>query len=257
MEPNEKISVVINTYNASLYLEQVIEAVKSFDEIVVCDMESTDNTRDIARRNGCKVVTFPKADHKSAEPARTYAIQQASSKWVLVVDADEIVSPELRDFLYAVIRQPDCPSGYYVPRINKFMGMFVRDFTPDYQLRFFIKEGTVWPPYVHTFPVVQGRVEYIRQKTYMYHLMDETMHEYVDKMNQYTDNEVNKKSHKRYGIVALFWRPFWRFFRSYFLRGGFRMGTRGLIRALLAGWYQYVVVAKIMEKRYRDEEKNG
>ena len=89
MEPNEKISVVINTYNASLYLEQVIEAVKSFDEIVVCDMESTDNTRDIARRNGCKVVTFPKADHKSAEPARTYAIQQASSKWVLVVDRSE------------------------------------------------------------------------------------------------------------------------------------------------------------------------
>ena len=257
METNDKISVVINTYNASLYLDEVIKAVKTFDEIVVCDMESTDNTCDIARRHGCKVVTFPKGDYNICEPARQFAISQASYKWVLVVDADEIVSPELHDFLYDAISRSDCPAGYYVPRINKFMGMFVRDFTPDYQLRFFIKEGTVWPPYVHTFPVVQGRVEYIRQKTYMYHLMDETMHEYVDKMNQYTDNEVNKKSHKRYGIVALFWRPFWRFFRSYFLRGGFRMGTRGLIRALLAGWYQYVVVAKIMEKRYRDEEKNG
>ena len=85
----------------------------------------------------------------------------------------------------------------------------------------------------------------------MFHLMDETMHEYVDKMNQYTDNEVEKKSHKNYGLIALFWRPFWRFFRSYLLRGGFRMGTRGLIRALLAGWYQFLVVAKIMEKRYR------
>ena len=60
------ISVVINTYNASKYLAQVLETAKSFDEIVVCDMESTDNTVEIANSYGAKVVTFPKANHKSA-----------------------------------------------------------------------------------------------------------------------------------------------------------------------------------------------
>lgn len=248
---DNKITVVINTYNASRYLERVLSAVRDFDETVVCDMESTDSTLDIARRHGCRIVTFPRGNCKIAEPARQFAIQQASSKWVLVVDADEIVTPELRHFLYEHIRRPGCPAGYYVPRINRFMGMYVRDFTPDYQLRFFIKEGTVWPPYVHAVPEVKGRVEHIRGKAFLLHLMDETMHEFIDKMNRYTDSEVDKKAGKHYGVGALLWRPAWRFFRNYLLRGGFRMGKRGLIRAMAAGWYQFVVVSKMMERRYR------
>ena len=82
---NQNISVVINTYNAQKHLAQVLETVKLFDEIVVCDMESTDATEKIAQGYGCKIVTFPKGDCKSAEPARTFAVQSASSDWVLVV----------------------------------------------------------------------------------------------------------------------------------------------------------------------------
>ena len=249
-----KISVVINTYNASEHLEKVLLAVKDFDEVVVCDMESTDDTVQIALRHGCRVVTFPKADHKSAEPARTFAIQSATSKWVLVVDADEIITPELRKALYRKISEPGCPAGYYIPRKNMFMGMFVRDFHYDYQLRFFLREGTVWPPYVHTFPTVQGRVEKLHagKDACMLHLMDETMHEYMAKMNQYTDNEVEKKRDRGYGLGALLWRPLWRFFKKYFMDGSYRMGTRGLIRAMMAACYQFILVSKIIEKRYRD-----
>ena len=64
-----KISVVINTYNAEKFLKRVLDSVKDFDEIVVCDMESTDNTVAIAKEYGCKVVVFPKGDCVSAEPA--------------------------------------------------------------------------------------------------------------------------------------------------------------------------------------------
>ena len=254
MDDSHKISVVINTYNAEQHLEAVLKSVAEFDEIVVCDMESTDHTVEIAQRYGCKVVTFPKANHKSAEPARTFAIQSASSKWVFVVDADELVTTELRDVLYAKIQEPDCPAGFYIPRQNMFMGMFVRDFHYDFQLRFFIREGTVWPPYVHTFPTVQGRVIRLKadRQARLLHLMDETMHEYMAKMNQYTDNEVEKKREKGYGLGALIWRPVWRFFKSYVLNGSFRMGTRGLIRSMMAAQYQFVLMAKIIEKRYRD-----
>ena len=95
-----KISVVINTYNASKLLAQTLESVKDFDEILVCDMESTDNTLDIAREYGCKIVTFPKKDYTIVEPARDFAIHAASNPWVLVVDADEKVTSELREYLY-------------------------------------------------------------------------------------------------------------------------------------------------------------
>ena len=251
MGEENKISVVINTYNAEQHLRKILDSVKEFDEVVVCDMESTDHTLEIAREYGCKIVTFPKENHTCCEPARTFAIQSASSKWAFVVDADEIVTPELREELYQIIKNPDCAAGYYIPRQNMFMSMFVRDFHYDYQLRFLLREGTEWPPYIHSLPKVSGRVEKLkaRKEARLLHLMDETMHEYIDKMNVYTDNETNKK---QYGTMALFWRPVWRFFKSYVMDGSFRMGTRGLIRSLMAAQYQFILVSKIIEKRYRD-----
>jgi len=251
---SEKISVVINTYNASLHLRKCLEAVKEFDEIVVCDMESTDDTVAIAREYGCKVVTFPKAGHTCCEPARNCAIQSATSKWVLVVDSDELVTPELRVALYDVAAREDAPAGLFIPRQNMFMGMFVRDFHFDYQLRFLLRQGTDWPPLIHSLPTVAGRVERLKaaKSARLLHLMDESMHEYVAKMNQYTDNEVDKKQGKGYGVGALLWRPLWRFFKSYVLSGSFRMGTRGFIRSMMAAYYQFVLVAKIIERRYRD-----
>ena len=244
------ISVVINTYNAQQHLTKVLESVKDFDEVVVCDMESTDDTVKIAEGYGCRVVTFPKNGHTCCEPARTFAIQAARNPWVLVVDADEIVTPELREALYQEIKREDAASGYYIPRQNMFMGMFVRDFHYDYQLRFLVREGTEWPPTIHSLPKVSGRVEKMQapKEARLLHLMDETMHEYVAKMNVYTDNETEKK---QYGIAALFWRPLWRFFKSYVMDGSFRMGIRGLIHSGMHAMYQFILVAKIIEKRYR------
>ena len=250
MSKDNKISVIINTYNAEQHLRKVLDSVKDFDEVVVCDMESTDHTLEIAKEYGCKIVTFPKENHTCCEPARTFAIQSASNKWAFVVDADEIVTPELREELYQIIQQPNVAAGYYIPRQNMFMSMFVRDFHYDYQLRFLVREGTEWPPYIHSLPKVPGRVEKLkaRKEARLLHLMDETMHEYITKMNIYTDNETDKK---QYGTLALFWRPLWRFFKSYVMDGSFRMGTRGLIRSLMAAQYQFILVSKIIEKRYR------
>ncbi len=249
------ISVVINTYNASKHLAEVLETVKGFDEVLVCDMESTDNTVAIAESFGCRVVTFPKENHKSAEPARTFAIQSAVSEWVLVVDADELVTPELKEYLYKITEQEAPSAGYYIHRQNRFFGTYFRDWSHDYQLRFFKREGTVWPPYVHTFPIVQGKTERIPADYMFLHLADETTSEWVTKMNKYTDNEVDKKASRNYGVVALLWRPFWRFFRAYILQGGFVMGKRGLISAMLSATYQLMVVSKIMEQRLRKEIK--
>lgn len=194
MEKKE-ISVVINTYNAEKFLQRVLDSVKDFDEVVICDMESTDHTVEIAQRAGCKVVTFPKGNHTCVEPARNFAIQSASCPWVLVVDADELVTPELRTYLYQHINKPNSARGLYIPRQNRFMNTPKKGFSKDYQLRFFIREGTVWPPYIHSIPQVQGPVEHIDNHLYnvqLIHLAENYLADMLEKCNRYTTNEVLK-----------------------------------------------------------------
>ncbi len=79
-------------------------------------MESTDDTREIAERYGCKIVVFPRGNYKSVSPARQTAIDAASHKWVFVVDADELVPMQLKDYLYGLIAHEDVAQGYYVAK---------------------------------------------------------------------------------------------------------------------------------------------
>lgn len=250
-----KISVVINTYNAARHLEKVLTAAKDFDEIVVCDMESTDNTVKIAEQFGCKIVTFPKKDYVSAEPARNFAIQSASNPWVLVVDADEIITKELRDFLYSSITETNCPAGLYIPRKNYVMNKFIKQTYPDSQLRFFKRDGADWPPYVHTFPKVDGRVEKIppeRMELALVHISD-TVYGQLYKLNQYTENEVVKRQGMKVSVIKMFAKCTMRFFKSYILKGGFRYGIRGLAYAVNDANYKFYTMLKIWEKQNQEK----
>lgn len=249
-----KISIVINTYNAERDLRQVLESVKDFDEIVICDMESTDHTVEIAKDYGCKIVTFPKANHMSAEPARTFAIQSASSEWILVVDADEIVTKELREYLYHYIENDNHKCGLYIPRKNYIMGCFMKSSYPDYQLRFFKREGTVWPPYVHTFPTVDGPTEKIPKecKELAFIHLSSTTFDQIRKLNEYTENEVNKKKDMKVTFAKMLFSPAFRFFKSYILKGGIWYGKIGLIQAVHNAMYKFVIMQKILETQNKN-----
>lgn len=252
MKGTNKISVVINTYNAEQHLEEVLEAVKGFDEVLICDMESTDHTVEIAKRHGCRVITFPNGQHNIVEPAREFAIHETVYDWVLVIDADELVTPGLRDFLYSQIANEDCPDGIAIPRKNYFMGRFLHSAYPDYVLRFFRRDITHWPPVIHCSPEVKGRVVRIpkgRRDLALEHLANDSIASIVSKSNTYSDYEVLRRRDKNYGLFALFARPLFRFFKSYVLKCGFLDGMPGLIHALLDGYYQFVVVAKCIESR--------
>lgn len=248
---NNKISVVINTYNASKFLARVLDSVKDFDEIVICDMESTDDTLEIAQRYGCKIVTFKKEGVSIVEPARQFAIDAASHPWVLVVDADELVTPALHDYLYAKIAEAQCPDGISIPRKNYFMGRFMHSSYPDYILRFFRKDKTHWPPVIHTSPVVDGvvyRVPRNREELAFEHLANDSIADIMRKNNTYSDYEVERRKDKHYGVGKLFLRPVFRMFKAYILKGGWRDGVPGLVYALLMGTYQMLIVAKVIEK---------
>jgi len=249
---NQKISVVINTYNAEKYLARVLETVKTFDEILVCDMESTDNTRQIAEQYGCRIVTFPKGDCKSAEPARTFAIQSASSDWVLVVDADELIPRELHDYLYDFVKNPGEIRGLYIPRKNTIMGRFLPSSYPDYQLRFFIREGTEWPKNVHTFPTINGELDHIdkkRQELAMVHLDDNT-NAHLRRMINYTDDEVKKHAGKKTSLAKFILSPSFRFFKYYILKGGILYGIPGLVQAVRQASYKFNVLCKMYEEEH-------
>lgn len=260
-----KISVVINTYNAEQHFERVLQAVAGFDEVLICDMESTDRTLDIARAHGCRIVTFERGEYRIVEPARQFAIEQATHPWVLLVDADELVTPALRQRLYDFAAQSDAvaafahegdattaPAGLFIPRKNYFMGRFMHCHYPDYILRFFRRDAITWPPYVHAIPHIDGPTEHLprRQMELAFeHLANDGVSDILRKTNQYTDYELVKKRDKHYGVLAFLWRPFFRWFKAYILKGGIRDGLPGFIRACLEGHYQFIMLAKMAEQR--------
>ena len=245
------ISVVINTYNAEKHLAEVLESVKNFDEIVICDMESTDQTLSIARCYGCKIVTFPRGDITIVEPARDFAIHQASHPWVLVVDADEIVSDRLHSYLYSVVEGSNPPDGIYIPRRNYFLGKSMHALFPDYILRFFRQEVTTWPPVIHASPVVAGRVIKAPRnpRLALKHLANDTISMRLQKTDIYTENEVARRLNRHFGVWAFLSRPTHRFFKSYFFKGGWRDGFPGFIYACLDATYQVAMMGKVLEKQ--------
>ena len=147
----------------------------------------------------------------------------------------------------------DGVKGLFISRHNKVMGKYNKGWASDFQLRFLMRDETVWPPYIHSVPQVNGRVERAPKKYKMMHLADETTVQWVGKMNQYTDGEAVRKANRGFGICALFTRPLWRFVVSFFLKGGFKNGKRGLLKAVQWSIYQQILVSKIIEKQLREK----
>lgn len=251
------ISVVINTYNEAKNLPGCLEALSGFDEIVVCDMESTDDTREIAQSFGCKVVTFPKGNHTICEPARNMAIQSASNPWVLVIDADEKVTPELRDYLYDFIKNPGEIAGLFIPRKNYVMHRFRRSSYPDPQLRFLKRDGCDWPPLIHSHPTVAGEIGRIppsRQELALRH-NSVSLSNIIERMNRYTSAEVEKRKKKRVNLLKIIFEPWWFFFKIYVLGGSWRYGVAGYIVAKKDAVSRFYKLAKIYEARNEQKFK--
>lgn len=247
------ISVVINTYNAAKRLPAVLSCLKGFDEILVCDMESTDNTVETARSFGATVVTFPKKNYNYCEPARNYAISQARYEWVLVVDADELVSPELRRYLQKFTQKPGNVKGIYIPRKNYVFDRFHRSTYPDYSMRFFARNSVDWPADIHSHPIINGEVSKIpsnRQNLALVHIPP-TVEEMIDRANRYTSIEAQEMHPHKVSGIELLSRPFLKFFGEYFGKAAFRCGTAGLIASINGSVCEFYRLAKIYEYNMR------
>jgi len=250
-----KISVVIHTYNSEKYLERVLSSVKSFDEILVCDMHSTDRTLKIANEYNCKIVYYDKYD--IPEPARNFAIQSASNEWILVIDSDEVVPEALYNYLYSLIKEKSDLQGLWLTRKNYILGHFLHADYPDYILRFFRKDNSFWPPHVHSYPQIKGVVKRIpkrRKDLAIIHLVNSSMSVKLQKINIYTDDEVLRRAGQKFPIWKIFTASFFRFFKSYIIKGGIRDGKAGIIAAGMDAFYKFATIAKVWESKVKDED---
>ncbi len=262
-ENSPKISAIVQTYNASLHLDRVLKALEGFDEILLVDMESTDDTCEIARRHGAKVVVKPRGEHRIVEAYRDFAIHEGAHDWVLVVDADEIVPPRLREYLYEEITRDPSPRAILIPIKNYFMGRWMRCYYPDYIMRFFNRRGAHWPYRIHARPSHEGpevKIPASRTDLAIIHLANESVAQTLAKMNSYTEREAERRA-ASFSPWKLLYEPPFRFFKTYVHKRGFREGWPGFIHAVHDAVYSFAILAKIHEKqsagRYRDLENDA
>lgn len=249
------LSAVVQTYNAAEFLPRCLECLQAagVDEILVVDMESTDATPDIARRAGARFVVKPRGEHRIVEAYRDFAIHEAAHDWVLVVDADELVPQSLVQYLRAEIERDPTPRGFLIPIKNYFMGKWMRCNYPDYILRFFNRRDAFWPQQVHSRPRIKGPLVKIpaeRTDLAFVHLANESVGATLEKMNRYTDFELDRRR-ERYSPLQLITGPAWRFFKTFVLKGSFRQGWPGFIKAVNDANYRFTAMAKLEEERRR------
>jgi len=254
-----KISVVINTLNEASSLPRVISSVKGLaDEIIVCDMESSDNTREVAKKLGAKVFTHKQLDY--VEPARNFAISKAKGEWILILDVDEEIPSGLIKKLKEIIKKPK-DDYYRIPRKNFIFGKWIRHtrFWPDYNIRFF-KKGTVsWNEVIHAVPMTQGMGADIpaKEEYALIHHHYEDIDQYIERMNRYT--KVQSQELMKNGYVFawqdLITKPLNEFLSRYFAGEGYKDGIHGLTISLLQALSELTLYSKVWQKQgFKEEE---
>ena len=244
------ISVVINTYNAEKYLEKVLRKVQDFDEILICDMYSDDETVRIAEEYNCRIIFHEKIGF--VEPARNKAIQAAQNEWVLLLDADEMITEDLKQYIHAFKNSMDENVCLAIPRKNYFMGKFMRSAYPDYVYRFFKKENVFWPEFIHSKPEIRGNISKINKKRKNFaieHLASDDIFSIIHKNNLYSTAEILRRNRERISLAKLFFSPLFWFLKYYFMKGGIRDGKEGFIFSILKAQYKLNTLAKVFESQ--------
>ena len=250
-----KISAVINTCNSDRYLERVLSSLKGFDEILICDMYSTDKTLEIAKRFNCIIVFHEKCE--IVEPARNFAIQSATHEWILLIDSDELVTPALCNYLYNFITEKKELTGLWLARKNYMFGHFLHGEYPDYIMRFFRKDSITWSSHVHARPQIKGKVKKIpkhRDDLALIHLINNSISEKIQKIDIYTNHELSKRAKQNFPLLKIFTATFFRFFKSYCIKGGFRDGKAGIVSAGMDAFYKFITIAKIWESNLSPDD---
>lgn len=250
----ERLSAVVITLNAGRQLEACLQSVAFADEIVIVDSGSQDDTKAIAERYRARVIH---QDWLGYGKQKQFAVAQATSRWVLCVDADERVSDPLRAAIQTELAAPTF-HAYRMARCNRFMGHWLRhgEGYPDWSLRLFDREHAKWSDdAIHEKVVAHGSVGTLRGD--LMHESETGIADYLNKQNQYTSLQAQNlfQQGKRASCAKLLFNPLMRFIKFYLLRQGFRDGLPGLVHVSIGcmnTFMKYAKLAELQRGRRRD-----
>jgi (heptosyl)LPS beta-1,4-glucosyltransferase len=249
-----KLTGVILTHNEAAHVVDCIASLQFADHILVFDSFSDDNTVELAREAGAQVIQHPFQDYADQRNAALAAVEDTTD-WVLFVDADERVTPELAQEVREVIQQAACV-GYRIPRYNYIFGKLTRwtGWYPDYQTRLLKVGAARYDPerQVHEVVLLDGEEGTLAQHFTHYNYRD--LAQFVAKQRKYTAYDASilyaqgiRPKPQNYVLQPL--RQFW--WRFVTLKG-YRDGLHGLHLSFLMGWYElrkYLVLRQLWRRQ--------
>ena len=242
-----KLSVTVVAKNEAADLGAALASVAWADEIVVVDSHSSDETVAIARQHTDRVVVHNWLGHIEQ---KNYAASLASHDWILSLDADERITPELADEVKATLAaEPSC-AAYLIPRVTWHLGRWVKttDWYPDFQSRLYDRRRAKWTGrYVHEALAVKGPVGRLRGEIQHYAYRDIADHlETIDRYTTLAAKQMHEDG-RRAGLLQIAGHPPLAFLRNYIARGGICDGVPGLIISSMNAYYVFLKFAKLYE----------
>jgi glycosyltransferase involved in cell wall biosynthesis len=243
-----KLVAAILTKNEAQYIGDCLKSVQWTDTVILEDSFSDDGTVEIAEELGARVyqnefVNFAAARNRALDNTR-----QLGAEWVLFVDADERVTPELAEEIRRAIHQNETV-GWWIPRYNVMWGHIMRGggWYPDHQLRLVRVDAARYDPerQVHEIVILDGPAGYLQE--HLLHYNYDSLAQFKLKQNRYIDFEA--KILKEKGIIAKPWTylsmPLREFYRRYITLAGYKDGWVGLQVCGLMSWYMFVTYLRL------------
>ena len=252
-----KISACVTTFNEEGNVARCLESLKDWcDEIVVVDSYSSDRTVELCKRYTDRVYQHEWLGYIGQ---KNLARDMAKNPWILFIDADEEISPGLREeILKELSVETPAFAGYQFPRMVNYLGRWIRhgEWYPDIKLRLFVKvKGQSGGQEPHDQVFVNGPVKTLKNP--LWHYTYEDIDDHLMTMNRYSGITAKEKykSGDRFLWIDFLFRPPFRFLKAYFLRCGFMDGKRGFLIALVSSFGVCMKYAKLWELQLREKEK--
>ena len=247
------LSVILITKNEEANLKDCLESVSFADEIIVVDSQSSDKTQEIARSFGAKLEIT--SDWPGFGPQKNRALNLATQDWVLSIDADERVTPELKQEILTAIASPNAADCYAIPRSSWYCGRFMKHsgWYPDYVDRLFKRGSAKFSDHlVHERLLPTGSSGKLNNHFLHYSYRD--FSQVLKKVDVYSSAAAQQafKQGKKGGLGEALVHGFWAFFRTYVLRRGFLDGKHGLALAIsnaATSYYKYLKLWQLHNKK--------
>ena len=237
--------------NEAHRIARTLESVRGWTSeiIVAIDDKVADGTDKVAEGYGARIVNQP---WQGPAAHHNFASAHATQPWLLSIDADEVVSEELRDEIIAVFKNMGSrppPAAYSFPRLAFFCGRWIRhgNWYPDRKVRLWRKGCGRWEGHPHEKLVLEGRVIPLRSD--LLHYSNDSLDDSLSKIGRFSSMFVRqcREENRRVGWLDLAFRPFWKFFRAYILRRGFLDGWPGYFIAWVDAFSTVARYTKVIE----------